>query len=201
MLSSISSAAVHRAAGLFTLLAAVAAPGTAAWAASPFQAFDGKWKGGGTVTADGNQERIRCTAHYKISGGGNALHINVNCASDSYRVTIVSSVVAKGSTFSGSWRETTRQLSGEVSGRIPETEHVPGEPTDDRGRPSDRRAEQRPTTGDRHHVAGQRYPGRQHHTRQKVTRPPSAAAAIILHRLRRGSSRVEEPDPARRIGP
>ena len=69
--------------------------------------------------ADGSRESIRCKARYKIGAGGDALAINVLCASDSYRVHILSNVDVQGDTFSGSWQETTRQVSGSLTGGIP----------------------------------------------------------------------------------
>jgi hypothetical protein len=89
-------------------------------AASPFAGFTGNWKGGGTIRTDSGREAIRCKARYATTSGDSTLNINVNCASDSYRVNIVSTVIAQGDNFSGSWQETTRQISGDVSGRIPE---------------------------------------------------------------------------------
>lgn len=100
------------------VLIALASMSAPALAAGPFQSFAGSWTGGGTVTVSGGQEAIRCRARYTTSGDGNNLAINVNCASDSYRVNIISNVVAQGNSFSGSWRETTRQISGDVSGRV-----------------------------------------------------------------------------------
>ncbi|MGI4764349.1 MAG: hypothetical protein ACRYGP_04690, partial [Janthinobacterium lividum] len=33
----------------------------------------------------------------------------------------ISNIVAQGDAFSGTWRETTRQVSGDVTGRVPAT--------------------------------------------------------------------------------
>lgn len=109
----------HVVAAALVLGCAVAGSSTAR-AAGPFQAFAGTWKGGGTVSLNGSQEAIRCKAVYTVAGDGNSLNIDVNCASDATRVNIVSNVVARGDSFSGSWEETTRGISGDVSGRIPE---------------------------------------------------------------------------------
>ena len=93
-------------------------------AAGPFAGFAGEWTGGGDIAmTDGSQEKIRCKASYSVGPSGEALNINVNCASDSYRVNIISNVVAQGTSFSGTWRETTRQADGRVTGSIP----APGE--------------------------------------------------------------------------
>ena len=100
--------------GLFVALANPAS------AAGSFTHFVGTWKGGGTVTTvDGNQEKIRCKANYGVNATGDRLDINVDCASDSYRLNLVSTVLAQGGTLSGSWQETTRQIQGDVSGSLP----------------------------------------------------------------------------------
>ena len=97
---------------------------TPAVAAGPFAGFAGEWTGGGDISmTDGSQEKIRCKASYSVGPSGVTLNINVNCASDSYRVNIISNVVAQGSSFEGTWRETTRQADGKVTGRVP----TPGE--------------------------------------------------------------------------
>lgn len=93
---------------------------TPASAAGPFTGFPGEWTGTGDVTmSDGSRDRIKCKASYSSGPSGQALNINVNCASDSYRVNIISNIVAQGESFSGTWRETTRQVDGDVTGRVP----------------------------------------------------------------------------------
>ncbi len=106
--------------GFSSTLAILVVSTSPALAAGPFAGFAGNWKGSGTIQTDSGQEAITCKARYTTTAGDTTLGINVNCASDSYRVNIVSNVVAQGSTLSGSWQETTRQISGDVSGRIPE---------------------------------------------------------------------------------
>ncbi len=88
--------------------------------AAPFAGFAGSWMGGGDISmADGSQEKIRCKAEYSVPPSGEALHISINCASDSYKVQVVSNVVAGGDgSLSGTWKELTRQAEGSVSGRI-----------------------------------------------------------------------------------
>ena len=50
---------------------------------------------------------------------GEKLHISMNCASDSFKVQVISNVVADGNGgLSGVWRETTRQGEGSVSGQV-----------------------------------------------------------------------------------
>lgn len=97
---------------------------TPAIAAGPFANFSGEWTGTGDISmTDGSREKIKCRASYSVGPSGEKLNINVNCASDSYRVNIVSNVVAEGTSFAGTWRETTRQVSGDVTGKVP----APGE--------------------------------------------------------------------------
>ena len=89
-------------------------------AAGPFAEFDGSWTGSGSViTTDGVQEAIRCKATYRVKAGGDALGLDVNCASASYRVDIVSEIIARDGALSGSWQEKTREIQGDVTGRIP----------------------------------------------------------------------------------
>lgn len=94
--------------------------GHAAHAAGPFDGFAGNWRGGGTITmTSGSQERIRCKGRYGVRSDNRAMSIDLLCASDSYKVNIVSNIVAQGSSFSGQWQETTRQVQGSVTGTSP----------------------------------------------------------------------------------
>ena len=94
--------------------------GQAAQAANPFAPFAGLWSGSGEIVASGgSHERISCKAKYSGTSSQDALHTNVRCASDSYKVHILIDIQAQGSSFSGTWQETTRQASGDVTGRIP----------------------------------------------------------------------------------
>lgn len=84
-----------------------------------FARFAGDWRGTGFIMMeDGTREAIRCKAGYAVRPDGEALNIDMNCASDSYRVHILTQVIADGPEFSGSWQETTRQAQGTVTGRI-----------------------------------------------------------------------------------
>jgi hypothetical protein len=78
----------------------------------------GNWAGAGTVTLDdGSTERIRCRASYAVGDGGNGLNQSLTCASDSYRFNLASNVLADGGSLSGTWSESTRNLSGNLEGR------------------------------------------------------------------------------------
>ena len=87
---------------------------------APFAGYPGNWAGGGDIAmTDGAREKVRCKADYSVPPSGSALHISINCASDSYKVQVISNVVAAADgSLSGTWRELTRQAEGSVSGRI-----------------------------------------------------------------------------------
>jgi hypothetical protein len=87
-------------------------------AEGPFAGLAGSWSGSGAVSLpNGARERIRCRATYTVGSGGNSLQQSLRCASDSYHFELRSSVNSDGSSISGSWSESTRNLNGRVSGR------------------------------------------------------------------------------------
>jgi hypothetical protein len=92
---------------------------------SPFLGLSGHWSGAGTITmTNGATERIRCRAAYAVDAIGKAVQQTLRCASDSYRVEIISNVVSQGGSLSGSWAEATRGVSGNISGRASGAEIV-----------------------------------------------------------------------------
>ena len=73
----------------------------------------------GTIAMnDGHSERIRCRAIYEVTPSGIILHQDLRCASDSYKFEVKSSLVAQGGDLTGTWTETTRQVTGNVTGTI-----------------------------------------------------------------------------------
>jgi hypothetical protein len=102
------------------LLASLCLPGSTVQAAvpSPFMPLAGTWAGSGTLsTSDGNQERLRCRAAYDVARTGTELHLNLTCASESYKFDLASDVQYSGGLISGSWSEASRNASGTLSGR------------------------------------------------------------------------------------
>ena len=100
------------------LLASLCMPASAAQAAvdSPFAAMAGSWSGGGLLTTtDGTQEPLRCRASYNVAGS--ELQLNLRCASQSYNFDLAGDVAYRGGAISGSWRETSQNASGTISGR------------------------------------------------------------------------------------
>jgi hypothetical protein len=112
---SLKAAALAVAVGLF------APPGIetgAAQGAGPFAGLQGNWSGGGTITlASGSHERLRCRAAYEAPGG-KTLALRLRCAGDSYNFDLTANLTHQGDTISGSWSETSRSLSGSISGRV-----------------------------------------------------------------------------------
>ena len=84
--------------------------------AGPFAPLAGTWSGVGTVTLDdGSTERIRCRAKYAPVGP--TMEMSLTCASDAYKFNLGANVTAQGNAISGSWTETSRNISGSLQGR------------------------------------------------------------------------------------
>jgi hypothetical protein len=92
----------------------------AANADSALRPLAGYWLGAGTISMkNGTSERIRCKGSYAISPAGNALNQSLLCASDSYKFNVKSNVFENTpGVLTGSWGETTRNASGQLSGRV-----------------------------------------------------------------------------------
>jgi hypothetical protein len=85
--------------------------------AGPFAALHGSWSGGGTIKkSNGGSERIRCRSSFEPAGASN-LALRLRCASDSYNIDLSANVAYQGGAISGSWQESTRGVSGNISGQ------------------------------------------------------------------------------------
>ena len=85
----------------------------------PFAGLSGSWSGGGFIKlGSGQRERLRCRANYNVGENGTRLEQSLRCASDSYRFDVNSNIVSEGGALTGSWRETSRNVSGSLSGRV-----------------------------------------------------------------------------------
>ncbi len=84
-----------------------------------FTALSGSWSGSGSVTlVSGATERIRCRATYEVAPSGNTFQQSLRCTSDSYNFDLRSSVVRSGDAVSGTWSETSRNVTGGIAGRV-----------------------------------------------------------------------------------
>lgn len=83
-----------------------------------FARMAGGWSGGGRIMfSDGRDERIRCRADF-TDQAGEALEQRLRCASDNYNFDIGSTVAARGDHISGDWTEATRNVAGQIEGRV-----------------------------------------------------------------------------------
>lgn len=83
----------------------------------PFSSLAGNWTGGGSIAISGTKERIRCRADYRVAGGGNAVVLELRCASDSYKFELLGNVRDQNGEVRGDWSERTRGVAGMISGR------------------------------------------------------------------------------------
>jgi hypothetical protein len=106
---------VRRLATAAVLLGSICAPGHAQ-SGGPFAGLAGSWRGSGTVGLDdGSTERIRCRATYDVAG--RRMELTLTCASDSYKFSLLGNVEAEGNAISGTWSESSRNVSGALQGR------------------------------------------------------------------------------------
>src|SRR6202047_4876832 len=83
-----------------------------------FAGLIGSWSGAVFIKlTNGQRERLRCRANYNVGENGTRLVQSLRCASDSYRFDVNSNTVSEGGALTGSWSETSRNVSGSVSGR------------------------------------------------------------------------------------
>jgi hypothetical protein len=105
------------------LLALVLAGQTAALAAaddaSPFDKLAGRWVGEGRLgVRDSPSETVKCRVTYFVEGGGHRLRQSIRCATQSGSIEVASTVMHAGGNLSGTWKELTRDWSGELTGTI-----------------------------------------------------------------------------------
>ena len=85
---------------------------------TPFAGLAGSWSGSGTVSLSGGaRERIRCRSTYQVGGDGTVVQGSLRCASDSYQFELASHIDYGAGAITGTWSETTRGISGTLSGR------------------------------------------------------------------------------------
>jgi hypothetical protein len=99
------------------LLVGGSSAGVAQRGGGPFAGLSGSWSGAGSISlASGDTENIRCRASYNADGSGYAVQQSLRCASDSYNFNLSSDLRAEGGSIRGTWQESTRGVSGSVSG-------------------------------------------------------------------------------------
>ena len=82
----------------------------------PYAGMAGNWSGGGTVTLDdGSRERLRCRASYQVAGVN--MTMTLTCASDAYKFNLGAQVADQAGQVTGTWTESSRNISGVLQGR------------------------------------------------------------------------------------
>jgi hypothetical protein len=85
----------------------------------PFAAIAGAWTGGGSIALTGDiNERLRCRANHTYGQANNSLALNIRCASDNYKIELVSNVTERRGQVTGQWRETNYNVTGTINGRV-----------------------------------------------------------------------------------
>jgi hypothetical protein len=91
--------------------------GTPARADQTFEPIAGSWSGAGSMKpSDGPSERIRCRVNYVVDSAGQAVKLNLRCASDSYKMDLSANIVQTGTILSGNWFESEYRQGGKISG-------------------------------------------------------------------------------------
>jgi hypothetical protein len=83
-----------------------------------FASMAGSWSGSGRVDSAGDSETIRCRAQYSVADGGTRIEQRLVCASASYQFNIECRATDDGGRISGTWSETTRNVSGALTGAL-----------------------------------------------------------------------------------
>ena len=98
------------------LFATSLSPASVQAQSGPFAGMAGNWAGGGNVTLDdGSKERLRCRASYAVAGIN--MTMTLTCASDSYKFVLSANVADQGGAVTGTWSESSRNISGTLQGR------------------------------------------------------------------------------------
>lgn len=101
------------------LLTAQCPQSASAQSASPFDKLAGRWTGEGRLgMRGGSTETVKCRATYFVDDGGNQLRQNIRCASSSGSIEIASLVVHAAGALTGSWKELSRNMGGELAGVV-----------------------------------------------------------------------------------
>jgi hypothetical protein len=87
--------------------------------ASPFDKLAGRWVGEGRLgVKDAPSELVKCRVTYFVQEGGAQLKQSIRCATQSGSIEVASTVTHVGDTLSGTWKELTRDWSGDLTGTV-----------------------------------------------------------------------------------
>jgi hypothetical protein len=84
---------------------------------SPFSKVAGRWLGEGRLgIRDGPTEQVKCRVTYILQEQGTQVRQTIRCATESGSVEVQSTVTHASGTLTGTWKELSRNWSGELTG-------------------------------------------------------------------------------------
>lgn len=87
--------------------------------ASPLDKLAGRWVGEGFLgVKDGKSESVKCRVTYIPAESANHLRQTVRCASAGGSIEVQSHIVHSAGAITGSWSELTRNMRGDLSGKV-----------------------------------------------------------------------------------
>lgn len=88
----------------------------------PMDAVVGRWTGDGRLGfSEGKFENVKCRVTYLRTEQPGQLKQNIRCASASGSIEVLSELVQTGTTLSGRWKETVRNMEGDLAGQVTPT--------------------------------------------------------------------------------
>src|SRR5262249_32705176 len=86
---------------------------------SPFAKLVGRWLGDGRLGITGGaSERVKCRVTYVLVDEGHQVRQTIRCAADSGSIEVQSTVVHAAGNLSGTWKELSRNWSGDLAGTV-----------------------------------------------------------------------------------
>lgn len=96
-----------------------ALPAEAQSANSTFASLAGRWTGEGRLgLKDSPPENVKCRATYFLTDGKDELKQNIRCATAGGSIEVQSQIANTEGALSGTWKETTRNLEGQLTGNV-----------------------------------------------------------------------------------
>jgi hypothetical protein len=97
----------------------VQAPAAQAQDASPFVKLSGRWLGEGRFgTKDGKIEQVKCRVTYVVAEGAQQVRQTIRCATEGTSVEVQSFVTHNAGELKGTWKELSRDMSGDLTGSV-----------------------------------------------------------------------------------
>jgi len=86
---------------------------------SPFEKLAGRWLGEGRLgIRDGKTEAVKCRVTYFVTDQARQVRQTIRCATESGSVEVQSFVTHAAGALTGTWKELSREWSGELAGSV-----------------------------------------------------------------------------------